>query len=260
MWFRNRTSQQSHFKKRMGSLIISSVGGPVEITISDGLNTRPKANFAKALSSKIWASKWLSRAPLIGGVLAVIFGFSAPAHAIFELRASFGALASQLNLADAYDVAGAPSMTPAGGAGVEALIMPPLFPIGFGVRFEAYGVNPKNSSAEFDWNTTRMALVINSRFLDSFVFLGPIVTYGLSHSSSIMATVNGTKVADWSGTKLQSYTVGVESGVNLLGFVLGGELGFEDFRWKEAQDQISGNVHDFNMSGAYLRLLIGFGI
>ncbi len=200
--------------------------------------------------------------------LAIIFALSTlvsfakiqQAHALFEARASVGALSSQLNLADVYAISGAPSTTPAYGFGADVIIMPPLFPIGFGARYETTGLKSSGGGADFNFSTSRTSVLINSRFIDSFIYLGPIFTYGISHTATLNAKVSDVEVANWTGSSLSSYTIGVEGGVNLIGIVIGGELGYEDFRWKGATDTISSQSKDINLSGNYLRIMFGFGI
>lgn len=44
-----------------------------------------------------------------------------------------------------------------------------------------------------------------------------------------------------------------------MGIIVGGELGYMDFRWKNARDS-TGNAptQDINMSGTYLKLAVGY--
>ncbi|WP_413290304.1 hypothetical protein [Bdellovibrio sp. HCB337] len=187
---------------------------------------------------------------------------SAPAHAIFEVRATYGLLASKPDLAPLFT--GSPSLptiAPTYGLGADAIISPPLFSMGFGVRYENMGVEASSSGIEFKANYSRTALLLNYRLIDTLLFLGPIVTYGISHSGEVKAIQNGTETGVFSSDKITSYSVGLEAGVKLIGFHLGAELGYQDFRWKNATDS-TGNVatQDINMSGSYAKVLLGFGI
>lgn len=188
--------------------------------------------------------------------------FSAPAHAIFEARLTYGLLASKPDLSPLFT--GSPSLptvAPTYGLGADAIVSPPLFPIGFGIRYENMGVEASASGIEFKANYTRTALLLNYRLIDTLLFLGPILSYGMSHSGEVKAIQNGTETGVFSSNKISSYSIGLEAGVKLIGFHLGAELGYQDFRWKDATDS-TGNVsaQDINMSGSYAKVLLGFGI
>ncbi len=202
--------------------------------------------------------------------LAIFFAYffsSSAALALVELRVSHGLYSSQLNLQDAYRLDGAPSNTPATGYGVEFLVMPALMPIGLGLRFESHGFKLESEIATYDWATSRTAIVLNSRLLESPIILGPIFTYGISQASSLKvirpvgSSHRPTEVANWSGNDLRSYSAGVELGASLAGFVLGAELGYQAFLWTGATNARDNSAeHDFDMSGTYLRLILGFGL
>lgn len=187
---------------------------------------------------------------------------SAPAHALFEARLTYGLLASKPDLTPLFPgQSSTPAIAPTYGLGADVLISPPLFPLGFGMRYENMGVNASSGALDFKANYTRTAVLVNYRLIDTLVFLGPIFSYGISHSGEIKALTNSTETANFSSTKISSYSVGLEAGVKLIGFHLGAEAGMQDFRWKEAHDK-TGNLadQDINLSGSYVKVLLGFGI
>lgn len=187
---------------------------------------------------------------------------STPAHALFEARVTYGLLASQPTLAPLFTGSPSlPSVAPTYGLGADVIVSPPLFPIGFGLRYENMGLAATSGAVEFKANYSRSALLLNYRIIDTLLFLGPIFSYGVSHSGDIKAIQSGTETANMSSQKISSYSAGIEAGVKLIGFHLGAELGYQDFRWKDANDK-TGNiaVQDINMSGTYAKILLGFGI
>lgn len=196
--------------------------------------------------------------------LTIITGslVSTPAHAIFESRLTYGLLASKPEMAPIFpSQTNLPTVAPTYGLGADVLISPPLFPIGFGMRYENMGLNVSEGSLDFKANYTRTAILINYRLIDTLLFLGPIFSYGVSHSGEIKALTNGTESANFSSDKISSYSAGIEAGVKLIGFHLGAEAGYQDFRWKNSHDK-TGNLadQDINMSGSYVKVLLGFGI
>ncbi len=184
------------------------------------------------------------------------------AHALFDIKLTYGLLASNPGLGDLYSgTTTLPSIAPTYGWGADAVIKLPLIPIGFGLRYENMGMTVSSSGLEFKTAYTRTALLLNYRLIDTLLYLGPIATYGLSHSTDIKATENGSDQSHFSSDSVSSYSIGVEAGVKLLTFSVGAELGYEDFRWKGAKDS-TGHLsdRDINMSGTYGKIMVGFGI
>lgn len=196
--------------------------------------------------------------------LTIVTGslISAPAHALFEARLTYGLLGSKPDLSPVFPgQSSIPAVAPTYGLGADVIVSPPLFPIGFGMRYENMGVAATTGGLEFKANYTRTALLVNYRLIDTLLFLGPIFSYGISHSGEIKALTNSTETANFSSSKISSYSMGLEAGVKLIGFHVGAEAGYEDFRWKEAHDK-TGNLadQDINLSGSYVKVLLGFGI
>jgi hypothetical protein len=187
---------------------------------------------------------------------------SQPAHALFEARLTYGLLGSNPDLGAMFNTgASLPSLTPTYGLGADVIVSPPFFPIGFGLRYESMGVTASSSGNDFKANYTRTALLVNYRLIDTLLFLGPIFSYGLSHSGEIKVVQNGTETSNFSSSNMTSYSAGLEAGVKLVGLRLGAEVGYEDFRWKDAKDSHSNAANqDINMSGTYAKVLLGFGI
>lgn len=187
---------------------------------------------------------------------------SLPAHALFDARLTYGLLASKPDMSSLFPgQTTLPAIAPTYGLGADLIISPPLFPIGFGLRYENMGVSATSGSLEFKANYTRTAVLINYRLIDTLLFLGPIFSYGLSHSGSIKAINSGTEIANLSSTKISSYSVGLEAGAKLIGFNIGAEAGYQDFRWNDSQDSTNTlAAQDVNMSGSYVKVLVGFGL
>lgn len=189
---------------------------------------------------------------------------SSQAHALFEARVSYGLLATNADLSPLCPTcsADAPSIVPTYGLGADAILtLPiPLIP-GVGLRYENMGLTAGAGGVDFKADYTRTALILNWRPIDSFLYLGPILTYGISHSTKLTATDGGTKKADFSADSVSSYSVGLEAGLKLIGFSVGAEVGYLDFRWNDAEDS-TGNAptQDINMSGTYAKIILGFSI
>jgi hypothetical protein len=197
-----------------------------------------------------------------GSLVCGLFCVAQPAQALIEAKVTYGLLNSNPDLSQLYSGGTSlPSVTPTYGLGADLILNLPLVPIGFGLRYEDMGLKASSGGLTFDAKYTRTALILNYRLIDTILHLGPIFTYGLSHSTRLTAIENGTTKSDFSSASVTSYSIGLEVGVQVLSFLVGAEAGYEDFRWKSAHDN-SGNFsdRDINMSGSYAKLMIGLGI
>lgn len=187
---------------------------------------------------------------------------AAKAHALFDVRLSYGLLASNPDLSELYNGGiTVPSVAPTYGIGVDGVVKLPLIPVGFGLRYENMGLTASNSGLDFKADYSRTSLLVNYHFIDTLLYVGPLLTYGISHSGKIKATENGVDKSNFSPGSVTSYSIGVEAGIKLLAFTVGAEVGYEDFRWNNSRDS-TGNLpnRDINMSGSYGKIVLGFGI
>jgi len=193
------------------------------------------------------------------------------AHALFEARLTYGLLSSKPDLGAIYTGSSSevPSIAPNYGVGVDAIFVLPAIGLGFGARYENLGFKISSNGLEYKSSSTRTALILNYRIINTLIFLGPIVTYGISHSNNIKWSVGapGLSVAqnvaaDISPASSSSYTVGVEAGANLLGFNVGVEAGYETFKWNKMTDSngVLTSTPDLDFGGSYAKVLFGFGI
>lgn len=197
-----------------------------------------------------------------GSLVLGAFCFTQPAQALIEAKLTYGMLASSPDLTQLYNGATSlPSITPTYGLGGDLVLNLPLVPVGFGLRYESMGLKATSGGLEFKADTSRTAILLNYRLIDTILHLGPVFTYGVSHSSHITAIENGSTKSDFSSDSVQSYTIGLEAAVQVLAFIVGAEVGYEDMRWKNAHDK-SGNFsdRDINMSGSYAKVMLGLGI
>ncbi|MDG0815666.1 hypothetical protein [Bdellovibrio svalbardensis] len=199
---------------------------------------------------------------LIAIVTSTVAGLPQEAKALVDLRLNYGLLGSNTDLGPLCPTCGGsvPSIVPTYGLGADVVVsLPiPLVP-NFGLRYEDMGLTASGSGVDIKEKYTRTSLLLSYHIIDTLIYLGPIVTYGLSHSVSLKATENGTVKSDFGGGTQTSYSIGLEGGTHLAGVIVGGEIGYMDFRWKNAVDS-TGNVstQDINMSGTYLKIAVGY--
>lgn len=197
----------------------------------------------------------------ISFLVTLLIGFNA--HALFEAKLTYGFLASKPDLAKMYGGSSElPSIAPTYGVGGDVLFQIPLFPFGLGLRYENMGLKASAGTVEFNAKNTRTAAIIDYRLIDTLLYVGPIFTYGLSHNASIGVKESGTEISSFTSNKVSSYSIGLEAGAHLVGFLIGAEVGTETLMMKSATDSkgvISGS-QDINMSGSYAKILFGISI
>lgn len=179
-------------------------------------------------------------------IAAMLCAQSVSQAAMFEAKLAYTLLSSKPDLGT-----GLPDGVPSYGLGFDVIVMPPLIPVGFGLRQENLGFSVDNSTAEAKLTATRTSVVINSRLLDTLFYVGPIFTYGLSHTAKVEGTIANISFSQKADSSA-SYSVGLEAGVRLVGVLIGAEAGYMSFKSKT-----DGDTTDF--SGSYAKVFLGFG-
>lgn len=186
-----------------------------------------------------------------------------PSMALFEVRAGYGILSSKPDMAGFYTGGSSdiPSATPNAGLTLDAIATIPLVGLGGGLRMENMKIAYDSSALGIENQLNRTSLIVNYRLINTLIYLGPIFTYGLSHSNSIKLTSDGSDLSKISSSKVSSYSLGLEAGASLLGFLVGAEVGSLSMKYKDATDSLNtSRVHDLDMSGTYAKIFVGFGI
>lgn len=195
------------------------------------------------------------------GALIASFFASVPALAIVEARLTYSLLASSPDYSKLYTSgSSAPSAAANAGLGADVLVFIPLTGWGFGIRQENLGITVSGNSVEAKSTANRTAAMASYRFINTLLHLGVNFTYGLSHSNSMEIT-DGNNKLKWEPDSASSYTAGVEAGVGLGLFVLGGEMGYESLKWNKMKDSTgtSTQTPDIDMTGIYTKVYLGFG-
>lgn len=147
--------------------------------------------------------------------------------------------------------------------GADVLIKLPLIPIGFGMRYEKLTASGSSSNMDASASFNRTALLLNYRLIDTILHVGPIFSYGLSHSGSISMSQNGTQILDYSSSSGESYSIGLEVGIKPLIIIplkIGAEAGISQFKFKNAQDSLGSTPKDIDLSGNYFKVFLGLDL
>lgn len=187
------------------------------------------------------------------------------AWALFEVRLTYGSLASQQDLQTICQGScaapnNAPAIVPTFGMGIDAIVSLPLIPFGIGLRTEDMKLSAATSGIEADLKFNRTAVLINYRLIDTIVHFGPIASFGLSHSGSMNIKEAGNSVVELSPGALSSYSLGFELKVKPLIVIpisIGAEAGYMSFKWGDVTNTIDSSNKNIDLSGTYLKVLLG---
>ncbi len=190
------------------------------------------------------------------------------AMAIFEARATYGVQTTKNGASDlcggsCATPSGAPSLAGIAGLGADVIITPPLFPIGLGVRYENLAISASAGNFSADVKATRTAVVVNYRIIDTILHLGPILTYGISHSGSANIKESGVARVDLSASKATSYSLGLEASIKpliIIPITIGLEGGYMGYKYDNVNNSVDGTSKSLDLSGTYLKIFLGLQI
>lgn len=206
--------------------------------------------------------KGLGLATLAAGVT---FGFTAPAHALFEIKGGYSFL--YVNPSDINDVGSSLGLKFEKMTNLSADVMAslPTMPVGLGVRYETLKANESQAGNEFNSTWRRVSVLVNKRFVDTGAYLGPIVTIGVSSDYKFSTKTAGI-TTDYKATGNVTASAGIEAGVKMMLIRLGGEAGYMyaplgDLKATDGTpfSKADGSTAKADMSGTYIRLTAGFG-
>ena len=166
------------------------------------------------------------------------------ANGLVQFRGSYG-----LQTVKPDQISTLPTYSKLTGYSADVIISPPLFPFAFGLLHEIMGTEESNDVGKITVDVTRTSGLVSMRLIDTLIFIGAIGTVGLAHGGDLTVEVSGLKTTtenDISG----SYSLGVEGGVKLVGFLVGAEVGYMGLKLKGTTDQ--------KLDGAYTKVHIGY--
>ena len=190
-------------------------------------------------------------------------------YALFEARITYGPYltsgdpVSDICSGNASCTGTLPSKLPLPFTGADVLVKLPLIPIGFGLRYEKLSASGSSSNMEATATFNRTAVLINYRLIDTIISVGPIFSYGLTHSGSLSMKQNGSKILDYSASSGESYSLGIEAGIKPLIVIpikIGAEAGITQFKYKNVTDSLGRAPKDINLGGNYIKVFLGLDL
>lgn len=209
----------------------------------------------KTLSLSFVASSFLT--------LLAIFAIQ-PANALIELKGGYSMhTTSPSGLNDAFP--SNPKIEQMQSISVDIMGNVPLMPVGLGVRHEILKRSETSGTmgSSVDW--TRTSILVNKRFIDTLIYLGPIATFSVASDFKYRST-NGSTSTDYKTDSQLTATVGLEAGLKLLLLRVGAEVGYLYAPMGELKTSTGtpatnagGSKVTFDLSGTYMRAVVGFG-
>ena len=190
-------------------------------------------------------------------------------YALFEARITYGPYltsgdpVSDICSGNAACTGTLPSKLPLPFTGADVLVKIPLIPFGFGLRYEKLTASGSSSNMQADATFNRTAVLINYRLIDTIISVGPILSYGLTHSGSLSMSLNGNKILDYTASSGESYSLGIEAGIKPLIVIplkIGAEAGITQFKYKNVTDSIGGAAKNIDLGGNYIKVFLGLDL
>lgn len=197
-------------------------------------------------------------------LIVVVFLFAAvPAWSIVEIRMTYAQIETDpkksLTLSETSPQF--PSDAPAVGLGADLVFFIPLTGVSLGVRHEDFALDFSKGGTKYESSASRTSLLLGWRWVDTLVYFGPVLTYGISHSGGYAKiTESASTTSDLTSDSQTSYSAGLELGTKLLGFRVGLEAGYMNYQWKNLTGTVGTNTSKLDLSGTYGKVIIGFGI
>ncbi len=197
-------------------------------------------------------------------ITSLVTGLSSTANAVIELKGGYTLhQTSPGGLNDAF--AGAPKIDQMQSISFDVMGNVPLLPVGLGVRHETLKRNETAGANGSEVNWSRTSILVNKRFIDTLVYLGPIATFSVASDFKYRSTIAGVST-DYKTDSQLNATVGVEAGAKLTLLRIGAEVGYHYAPMGELKTSAgvpvtngAGEKVTFDMSGTYARVVVGFG-
>lgn len=188
-----------------------------------------------------------------------------PSHAILEARIHYGAGQGS---PDEYNSAyfkfqDGPELDQQKVLGADLIFSPPMLNWGLGVRFEGMQEKGTEFNEKVEMDITRTSIIVNHRIVNTLLYFGPIVTYGVDHKFAMAIPTDPNKISSGDAS---SYSAGVEGGGKLGLFTLGAEVGYQSLKFNKLTESDAGpwtkngrTIGELDLSGMYYKLLFGVG-
>jgi hypothetical protein len=192
----------------------------------------------------------------VGSILFVTTVFCSPAaHALIEGRFTFGmhpvAPTDLNNTINNSNV----KIDFLSGFGLDFLVHLPVFPLGFGIRYELLGDKAGDSAAEANMRLQRVSALGVFRLIDTGLYFGGIGSIGVMHDLRVSYPDGSNEAV---AKQVTSLTAGAEGGVHLDVWRVGGEVGYQYLVGNSVEKNGGSYTSKIDLSGLYAKIQFGF--
>lgn len=188
-------------------------------------------------------------------------------HALIELRGAVALLnanPSELHAFTSEAFPSSPKPARMNGVAVDVIATLPIMPVGVGARLETFKGSDTAVGTEAGVEWKRISVLLNKRFVDRGVYLGPVLTVGISNDFKYRTGPVGS-TQEFRAKDPFSASIGIEAGVSLFVIKLGGEVGYlhapvgnlKNADTLAEPTLASGEKVKADMSGTYARATLG---
>ncbi len=196
--------------------------------------------------------------------LVTMLSIAPTAHALIEVKGGYSLhTSSPAGLNDQFS--SFPKITQLQSISFDAMGNVPLLPVGVGVRHETLKRNETANGLGSEVNWSRTSILVNKRFIDTLIYLGPIATFSVA-SDFKYTSKNGVTTTKYKTDSQLNATIGLEAGAKLTIMRIGAEIGYHYAPMGELKTDAgvpvtngSGEKVTFDMSGPYARVVVGVG-
>lgn len=198
-------------------------------------------------------------------IIPLLIYCSQTAFAFVEFHTHYGSSkSSPSTFNDAYYKAKTgPELTKQSFLGFDAIARYGAFPLRMGLRYESLSEDATDNGETVIMVGSRLAGVLNLRFINQVFYMGFIGTYGLAHDLNIDFKNGGDRFSTSSG---KSSSLGLEGGVKWGPLRLGAEIGHLRLIYSNLKNKAgvtpSANgvlIDKMDFTAPYYKFIIGVG-
>jgi len=179
------------------------------------------------------------------------------AMAIFEINVGYAGIVS--NGSGGNWLLPSASVSGAYGLQADARLNFPLSDFNFGVRYTNLGLNASSGGQTLAMSNSCVSGLVGYRFINTFLLLGPVFTYGLVNNGTLQNSAANTGSNTSTASTVSQYTAGLEVGIKFP-ILVAAEVGYGNLSMSGFSNSqtLLGSATNVSMGGMYGRASVGF--
>jgi hypothetical protein len=196
-------------------------------------------------------------------ILALTMTAGSQAMAIFEVRGNFaGAFVDPKDFNQYLKTRNVKETYIMGEIGGDVILNIPTTGLGLGARYQYSGLKLDGSiqpasSADMEWQLSRVMALGRYLFSFSALDIGPSLTVGITHQTQMRIKSSSGTLSHYDNADTGSFNIGLESRRKILIFTLGSEGGYQYYFINNVRGSGGTLAAPINLSGLYINGHIG---